>query len=172
MHCGRILLFIKHCRSSYFVLGMGRESKAENRSTFWSSFKVFLFLLNGTLTHLNSEFFVLWYLTETYVFWKYHVFAAWINRERKMSICQWPQSGNYLPFRYIRTTFKGLVCVSGISEQFSFMSFLFWWQVYFLFLLFSFLFSFFLVKSIFRFSFTAETLTSTNEEFFLSELSE
>jgi len=98
--------------------------------------------LDVTLTHLNSELFALWYLSQTNVFRKYHVFPSRITLKKNISVYQWPHKGTIfrsaisvpnLNVLYVCPVFSGdLVLFVSHSDD----------TALFLFLLFSFLFSF------------------------------
>jgi len=143
------------------------------RSTFWISFKDFLVLLNMTLTHLISEFFGFFYLPETHNIWEYQVLWTRITRKKKnFSVYKWSHKGTIicsfisvpiLKVLYVCPVFRSNLVLfifhSDVTAVFIFCCsascFLYlWW------------------KSIYYISFTADMLTSSNEELLLSEVSQ
>ena len=142
------------------------------RSTYWSSFKGFLVLLNVTLTYLKSELFVLWYLTETDVFWKYHVFPARITRKKTFQSIRGPTWGTIFRSRISVTLSKVLYMCPVLRNKLVLFIFYSDGTAVYLFLLFRALFSFSVVKSVLCGTFSADTVTSSNEELLLSEVSQ
>ena len=122
------------------------------------------------MTYLNSEFLVFWYLTETNVFWKYHVFPARISRKKLFSLPVDLKGAIFCSGTGVFLLKVLYVCLVFCSDL---VLFIFSdGTAVFLFLLFIFLFSFSVVKSILCVSFSADTVTSSNEELLLSEMSE